>query len=101
VLLFIGSVGLWDRAHQMSPEMGLLLGIAMAQYGFALACGGRHGGAVLGLGVAVAFLSRGLAGPLWLALTAAILPVAFARWRSRDYALTIAVALVVAVPLAA
>jgi 4-amino-4-deoxy-L-arabinose transferase-like glycosyltransferase len=102
VLLFIGSVGLWDRAHQMSPEMGLLLGIAMAQYGFALAL--RRpvaGGAVLGLGVAVAFLSRGLAGPLWLALTAAILPVAFARWRSRDYALTIAVALVVAVPLAA
>jgi 4-amino-4-deoxy-L-arabinose transferase-like glycosyltransferase len=102
VLLFIGSVGLWDRAHQMSPEMGLLLGIAIAQYGFALALRRPAvGGALLGLGTAVAFLSRGLAGPLWLALTAAVLPIAFARWRNRSYALTIAVALAVALPLCA
>jgi len=37
VLLFLGSVGLWERAHQLSPELGLMLGVAAALYGFALA----------------------------------------------------------------
>jgi 4-amino-4-deoxy-L-arabinose transferase-like glycosyltransferase len=64
VLLFLGSVGLFERAHQISPELGLVLGIAAAQYGFALAL--RRpvpGGALLGLGAGIAFLSTGLAGP--------------------------------------
>jgi len=101
VLLFIGSVGLWDRAHQLSPEMGLLLGVALALYGFSLALRrATAGGALVGLGVAVAFLSRGFMGPLWLGLTAAVLPLASAGWRTRQYALTIAVALAIALPLA-
>src|SRR5262249_15853462 len=37
VLLLVGSLGLWDRAHQLSPELGLLLGVAIGLYGFALA----------------------------------------------------------------
>ena len=100
VLLFIGSVGLWDRAHQLSPELALTLGIAAALYGFALAL--RRpvwGGAVLGAGAAIAFLSRGFMGPLWLGLTAVALPVAFPAWRTRAYASTAAVALAVAVAL--
>jgi 4-amino-4-deoxy-L-arabinose transferase-like glycosyltransferase len=102
VLLFIGSVGLWDRAHQVSPEHGLMLGLAAALYGFALAL--RRpvgGGAIVGLGVAIAFLSRGFLGPLWLGLTAVALPAAFADWRTRRYALGMTVALLVAVPLCA
>ena len=100
VLLFIGSVGLWDRAHQLSPELGLSLGIAAALYGFALALRRPVGGAVvLGLGLAVAFLSRGFLGPLWLGLTAIALPVASSNWRTRRYALTAIVALLIALPL--
>jgi len=102
LLLFIGTVGLWDRAHQLSPEIGLLAGIAAAQYGFALAL--RRpvaGGAVLGLGAAIAFLSRGFMGPVWLTLTALLLPVLLEAWRTRGYALTITIALVVAIPLGA
>jgi 4-amino-4-deoxy-L-arabinose transferase-like glycosyltransferase len=102
VLLFSGSVGLWDRAHQLSPELGLLLGVALALYGFARAL--AHpiaGGTLLGLGAAVAFLSQGLMGPLWLATTAAVLPAAFARWRTRRYGATATIALVVALPLCA
>ena len=101
MLLFIGLVGLWDRAHQLSAELGLLTGIAFALYGFALAL--RRpvaGGAVLGFGAAFAFLARGFMGPLWLALTAALLPLLLPAWRTSRYALTIAVALAVAVPLA-
>ncbi len=99
VLVFVGSVGLWDRAHQLSPELGLLLGVATASYGFALALRRTAaGGACLGLGVAIAFLSHGLMGPLWLVATAAVLPAAFRAWRTRRYAVTIAVALAVALP---
>ncbi len=102
VLLFVGSVGLWDRAHQLSPDLGLMLGIAAATYGFALALRRTvAGGAWLGLGVATAFLSHGLMGPLWLVLTALILPLAFSAWRTRRYAVTVAVGLGVAVPLCA
>ena len=76
VLLFIGSVGLWERAHQLSPELGLMLGIiAAAQYGLALAV--RRpvaGGALLGLGAGIGFLLTGLAGPVWLAVVALVLP---------------------------
>jgi 4-amino-4-deoxy-L-arabinose transferase-like glycosyltransferase len=100
VLLFIGSVGFWDRAHQLSPESGLMLGIAAALYGFALAL--RRpvlGGAVLGAGAAIAFLARGFMGPVWLGLTAVALPIAFPTWRTRSYGLTVTVALVVAAAL--
>jgi 4-amino-4-deoxy-L-arabinose transferase-like glycosyltransferase len=99
-LLFVGSLGLWDRGHQLSPELGLVLGIALATYGFAL--GLRRpvaGGVALGLGIAISFLSRGLMGPLWLAATAIVMPW-FDTWRTRRYAATIAVALVIAAPLA-
>ena len=99
VLLFVGSVGLWDRAHQLSPEQGLMLGVAAALYGFALALRRpAAGGAILGVGIAVSFLSRGLLGPLWIGLTALALPAAFPRWRTGRYALAMGVALAIAIP---
>src|SRR5690348_13282945 len=51
VLILIGSVGLWDRAHVLSGELGVMVGLAVALYGFALAL--RRpvvGGAWLGVG---------------------------------------------------
>ena len=100
VLLFIGAVGLWDRSHQLSPEQGLMLGVAAALYGFALAM--RRpvaGGAILGLGIGLSFLSRGFLGPMWIGVTALALPAAFRSWRTRGYALSVGVALVIAIPL--
>ena len=32
----IGSIGLWDRGHQLSPEIGALLADAIALYALAL-----------------------------------------------------------------
>ena len=78
-------VGLWDRAHQLSPELGLLPGVAAAQYGFALAL--RRpvaGGVVLGLGVAVRVPVARLPGPaLARSHRASRCPLAFATWRTR------------------
>jgi hypothetical protein len=73
VLLFVGSVGLWERAHQLSAELVLMLAIAVAQYGLAISL--RRplgGGAWLGIGAAIAFLSTGLNGPVWIALAVVV-----------------------------
>jgi 4-amino-4-deoxy-L-arabinose transferase-like glycosyltransferase len=97
VLLFVGSVGLWDRSHQLSAELGLVLGVALGLRALALAL--RRpiaGGAMLGAGIAVGFLARGLPGPIWLGLAALALPAAFPAWRNRQYALTLATAFAVA-----
>ena len=102
VLLLVGTVGFWDRAHALAPELGLMLGVAAGLYGFALAL--RRplaGGFALGLGVATAFGSYGFLGPLWLGLAASILPVCGVAWRNRSYLLALVVALIVAVPLCA
>ncbi len=101
VLLLIGSVGFWDRAHALSPELGTTAGVAVALYGFALAL--RRpiaGGIVLGIGVALAFLGRGMLGPVWLVTSALLLPLVDQPWRTRAYGLTLLVSLSVALPLA-
>ena len=101
VLILIGSVGFWDRAHVLSPELGDTAGVAIALYGFALAL--RRpiaGGIVLGIGVAFSFLSRGMLGPAWLIVSALLLPLVDKPWRTRAYGLTLLVALSVALPLA-
>lgn len=99
VLLFIGCVGLWDRGHQLSPEIGALVADALALYALALAL--RRplgGGALLGLAIGVAFLCRGPIGAAVIVLTALALPL-FAPWRTRHYALSLALALAVSVPM--
>jgi 4-amino-4-deoxy-L-arabinose transferase-like glycosyltransferase len=100
VLILIGSVGFWDRAHALSPELGVTLGVAMGCYGLALAL--RRpvvGGIVLGLAVAVAYLSRGMLGPIWLVTAALLLPLAGPLWRTRAYGATALVAFVTALAL--
>ncbi len=101
VLILVGSVGFWDRAHVLSPELFLTVGIAVGLYGFALAL--RRpvaGGVTLGAGIAIAFLGRGFIGPFWLVVTALLLPACGPEWRNRAYAATVITALCVAFALA-
>ena len=100
VLILVGSVGYWDRAHVLSPELALTSGVAIALYGIALAL--RRpvgGGVVLGVGIGIAFLARGLLGPAWIVIAALLLPAFGTEWRQRAYAVTLVVALVVALAL--
>ena len=102
MLLLAGSVGMWDRAHQLAPELGLLAAVAAGMYGLALAL--RRpvvGGVTIGLATGLGFLACGIAGPLWLVATAALLPAFCAAWRTRRHALTAAVALAIAAMLVA
>jgi 4-amino-4-deoxy-L-arabinose transferase-like glycosyltransferase len=102
VLILIGSVGLWDRAHVLSPELGATAGIVLALYGVALAMRRPFtGGLVAGLGGAVAFLADGVLPLAWVAVTMLILPLLGHPWRTRAYALTAGAAAVVASLLAA
>ena len=100
MLVLIGTLGFWDRAHALSGELGIATGVAIALYGFALALRRPWSGGVwLGVGIAFAFLSRGLQGPAWLAMTALLLPLFGAPWRTRAYLATLCTATVVALAL--
>lgn len=99
VLIFIGCIGLWDRAHQLSPEIGLLVAFSLALYALALARRRAvRAGALLGVAVGVAFLCKGSAAAALIVLTAVLLAV-FPPWRTRRYAMSLAIALLVATPM--
>ena len=103
LLLLIGCVGLWDRAHQLAPELGLLVGMTAAVWGLALALRRPVGGGVLtGSAAGFAFLTHGFTGPLWIGATLLALTAVGARYRSRSHLLaTIAALLAFAVVAAA
>ncbi len=102
VLILVGSVGLFDRSHQLSPELGLAVAVAIALYGVALALRKpAAGGAALGLASGLSFVASGWVGPLWTLAPALLLPAFGATWRTRTHALTLAIAIAIAVPLVA
>jgi 4-amino-4-deoxy-L-arabinose transferase-like glycosyltransferase len=98
VLVLLGCLGFYFRAHQLITDIALFAGISIGMFG--LACGRRlslAGGLALGVGTATAFLSKGLLGPGILGLAALALPL-FTAWRNRIYAWTLVLAAAVALP---
>lgn len=99
VLALLGCLGTVYYSHLMLTDVPLLTGFALASCGFALArTRSQAGGLLLGIGVGVGFLSKGVLAPGVLGLTAILLPACFANWRSRTYLRTLALALLVALP---
>jgi 4-amino-4-deoxy-L-arabinose transferase-like glycosyltransferase len=96
VLALIGSLGLLVHAHETMGEVSMLAGQALAWYGIALARSRPHrGGWLLGLGLAVAALSKGVLAviaPLAIALLA---PAISSAWRRLAYVHALAHALLV------
>ena len=102
VLIVAGSVGLFDRSHQLSQELGLAAFVATAICGVALAL--RRpiaGGALLGTSIGLAFLANGWIGVSWTLVPALLLPLFGPMWRSRAHAATLAVAVAIALPMIA
>ena len=98
VLVFIGCIGLWDRAHALAPEIGLLPAYALALYALAMAPRrALASGVLLGTSTGIAFLIRGTPWAVMIALTALLL-IAFPRWRTRSYVGTLGLAILVAAP---
>lgn len=98
-LLFLGTLGIESHAQRMQVDLALLMGFAIAVLGLAACARGRRwGGAALGLGVGLGFLAKGLFAPAIIGLAALLLPLFFVQWRTRAYALQLAIALGVALP---
>jgi len=99
VLLFLGAAGLEGHAQRMHVDLAMLAGFSLAMLGFAGCVRERGwGGAVLGLGAGIGFLGKGLFAPAVIGVTALLLPLFFAQWRTRRYALQLLVAFVVVAP---
>lgn len=97
-LLLLGCFGLVLRSHQLITDVAALCGFAVAHYGFALAL--RRpvvGGAWLGIGAGLVFMTQGPLEAGILAAVAGLLPLA-PPWRTRSYAAAAGVALAVAAP---
>lgn len=97
-IILIGCLGLLVRAHEILTDNALLAGCAMLLYGYALSLRHPHwGGVWLGVGLGIGFMSKGFIAPvLFLGITLSLL--AFRHWRTRDFALTLGIALLAALP---
>ncbi|HET7832793.1 MAG TPA: glycosyltransferase family 39 protein [Gallionella sp.] len=99
VLLMVSSLGLLIHAHMMLTDIALLAGFGVALAGF-VACrrGIRGCGLLLGTGIGMAFLAKGLIGPGVIVITALLLPVLFREWRDQSYYFQLRWAAVAALP---
>jgi 4-amino-4-deoxy-L-arabinose transferase-like glycosyltransferase len=81
-LVLVGSVGLWVRAHESIPQTALLAGVAMVGYGAALSVRRAYlGGAIVGTGLGISFMSVGVVETFALAVALLALPVFSPHWR--------------------
>lgn len=98
-LALIGCLGLLLRAHELITDLSLLAGFSIALYGLAISLR-RHilGGILLGTGVGISFMSKGLIGPGILGIISVVLPVLFKPWRNLKYLATLATALLAVLP---
>ena len=99
VLVLMSSLGLVYESHIMITDVPMMAGFAIATYGL-LTSRARpmRGGVLLGVGIGVGFLAKGLLVPGVVGVTALLLPLLFAPWRSRAYAQSLGMALGVALP---
>jgi len=85
VLALLGSLGLLVHAHETLGEISMLAGQALAWYGIALARSKPHrGGWLLGLGLAVAALSKGVPAVIAPIVVALAAPIISSAWRRRE-----------------
>jgi len=99
VIILIGSVGMLVRTHEMITDLALLSGCAMMLYGFALSQERYiRAGLLIGTGIGIGFLAKGFISPILFALTAALLPALFKKWRVKNYFFSLAVATLSALP---
>lgn len=97
--VFIGCLGLVISAHTLMPAVSALAGLTTVFYALGL-CKRRpyRASVLLGLGLAVSFLSTGLLPALMIVSTCAVLPMLFTQWRTRHFLTVSMIAFLVASP---
>lgn len=99
VLLLIGCLGLLIRAHEMTPELSGLAGLALGFYGLALVRRRRWlGGVLAGAGTGAGYLGIGPLAIAMMAVLVVALPAASPAWRARGHLTACATAIGCAVP---
>ena len=98
-IILMGCVGMLVRAHQMITDLALLAGCAMLMFGFTLSQERAvRAGVLIGTGMGIGFMSKGFIAPVLFVLIAALLPALFRQWRVRNYASSMAIAALCALP---
>ncbi|MFZ6688070.1 ArnT family glycosyltransferase [Undibacterium sp. SXout11W] len=86
VLSLLGCLGLVLHSHMMLTDVPLLTGFAIATAGFVdVDENPRRSGALLGTGVGVGFMAKGVLALGVFGLSAILLPVLFRQWRTSAY----------------
>ena len=97
--VFIGAIGLVLSAHTLMPAVSALTGIVTSFYALALAKRRPYRASILlGLGLAVSFLSTGLQPLAIILCTCIAMPLFFSAWRNSSYGKVFALALLTASP---
>jgi len=100
VLVLLGCLGLLVHAHETLAEIAMLAGHALAWYGIALAPRKPYrAGWVLGSGLVIAVLGKGVVGVIAPIVVALAVPFVSHVWRRRDYISTLLVAAIVLPPV--
>jgi 4-amino-4-deoxy-L-arabinose transferase-like glycosyltransferase len=100
--IMIGTIGLILNAHSLNAEVATLASTATGFYAFALSKRRPwRASALLGVAMAIGFLSKGLLPVLILTSTTLLLGLTFSNWRTKSFATFFITALLVATPLVA
>jgi 4-amino-4-deoxy-L-arabinose transferase-like glycosyltransferase len=100
VLLLIGSIGLWLRAHEANPELAGMAGFSIALYGMTrIRSETRKGGVTTGVGAGIMALSVGVVPALVVPVSLIALLTFVSDWRNRDFRRGILIAFAVMLPL--
>ncbi|MDB5936509.1 MAG: glycosyltransferase family 39 protein [Massilia sp.] len=99
VVALLSCLGMALHAHFMLTDIATMAGFAIALSGLALCLDkAALGGLMLGTGVGIGFLGKGLLAPGVLGACALLLPLLFDRWRQARYGRALAIACVAAAP---
>lgn len=99
VLALLSCLGMALHAHFMLTDVAMMSGFAVALCGLALCLDKpAWGGLLLGTGVGIGFLGKGLLAPGVLGASALLLPLLFRRWRQARYGRALAIACAAAAP---
>jgi len=102
IALLLGTSGLVRHAHDMFTDVALLSGDTIAMYGMALIINRqtqwKRAGLWLGLGIGIAFMSKGFFTPIVLSIAATALWMLLPHARTRSTVLALATAFLVAAP---
>jgi 4-amino-4-deoxy-L-arabinose transferase-like glycosyltransferase len=99
ILIMMACLGLLVQSHMMMPDIPLLAGFAISACGFAYILSKPvSGGVLLGLGIGIGFLAKGVIAPAVIGTTALMLPLCFKAWRIQTYRHGLLIAAIVCMP---